>query len=145
MPLKVIRRPDTGALTISGTVHLPDGSKLRVRQRAQSDRKHVAEEEAAALEARLLREAFHGKKPGGRYFAAAVTSYLKAVPRGAWTAVTLRRVLFALGDVPLAAIDQEVIDGARDKMFVRQVAPATVLRDLNTPVRAVMLHAARRK
>jgi hypothetical protein len=35
MPLKVIRRKSTGALTISGTLTLSNGEKVRIQQRAQ--------------------------------------------------------------------------------------------------------------
>jgi integrase len=145
MPLKIVRRADTGALTIVGTVSLSTGERLRVRQRAQSDRRSLAAEEAVAIEAQLLREAFHGERRGSRPFAAAVTSYIKAQPRSQRTLALLERILLAVGNVSLAAIDQEAIDRARDRLFKAQVTPATVLRDLITPVRAIMAHAARRR
>jgi hypothetical protein len=46
MPLTVVRRKSSGALTITGTV-----AGRRIRRRAQSDDPKLAEEEAAALEA----------------------------------------------------------------------------------------------
>jgi hypothetical protein len=50
MPLTVVRRKSTGALTISGIV-----AGRRVQRRAQSDDPKLAREEAAALEAEILR------------------------------------------------------------------------------------------
>lgn len=148
MPLKVIRRPDTGMLTIVGTIKLLDGSSLRVRQRAQSDRRKLADEEAALLEARLLREGWHGPKRGSRPFAAAVASYIAAAPRRPMQLKRIKRAMLALGDVLLSEIDQEALTGAggaAERMFKRcEPAPQTVLRELITPVRAVM-HYARRQ
>ena len=55
MPLTVVRRKSTGALTITGTV-----AGTRVRRRAESNDPKLAAEEAAALEADLLRTACTG-------------------------------------------------------------------------------------
>jgi hypothetical protein len=80
MPLRVMKRKSTGALTISGTV-----AGQRVRRRAQSNTLALAREEAAALEAEMLRTEWHGPKSGAHSLADAMQSYLKAVPRGAAT------------------------------------------------------------
>lgn len=144
MPLKVTRRRDTGALTISGRIRYPDGTTRRLRQRAQSDDRHLAEEEAAALEARLLRDAWHGERRGHRTFAEAVLSYLSAAPRAAGDKRRLNRALRALGDVTLGSIDQEAIDHARDRMLGPSPSPATVRRGIIAPIRAVIRHAHRR-
>jgi hypothetical protein len=72
MPLTVVRRKSSGALTITGTV-----AGRRIRRRAQSDDPKLAEEEAAALEAELLRTAWHGERRGSRTFAEAALSYLE--------------------------------------------------------------------
>jgi hypothetical protein len=61
MTLKVVRRKSTGALTISGTV-----AGQRIQQRAASNRLALAEEEAAALEADILRTNWHGERRGSR-------------------------------------------------------------------------------
>lgn len=144
MPLKVTRRKDTGALTISGTVKLPNGERQRVRARAQSDTLTLAEEEAAILEARLLRDAWHGERRGARGFAEAVESYLKAAPRRRATVKRLVRVVRALGDVSLGAVDQEAVDRVRDKALKPNPAPSTVRAEIITPIRAVLNHAHRR-
>ena len=60
--LRIERRPDTGALTIVGTV-----AGERIRKRAQSDNYKLAqEEEAAAIETELLRTQWHGPRRGTR-------------------------------------------------------------------------------
>lgn len=141
MPLKVIRRKDTKALTISGTVKLPDGTRIRVRTRAGSDDKRLAEEEARALEARILRDAYHGERRGSRSFAEAVESYLTAAPRAIGDRKRLGRIMLALGDVPLNAVNQQALGRVRQKMLDPGASPATIRRGLITPVRAVMNHA----
>lgn len=144
MPLIVTRRKDTGALTITGRVHYPDGTVRRLRQRAQSDDPSLAAEEAATLEARLLRDAWHGERRGARSFAEAVLSYLKAAPRAEGDKRRLNRILRALGDVPLSAVDQAAIDKVRERTLAPDASPATVRRGVIAPIRAVMRHANRR-
>lgn len=141
MPLKVRRRKDTGALTISGTVKLPDGTGRRIRTRAASDDRRLADEEARALEARILRDAWHGERRGARSFGEAVIAYLEAEPRSAGTHRRLTRLLRAVGDVPLSAITQEVAVRARQAMLATDAAPATIRRGVIVPLRAVLLHA----
>lgn len=58
MPLTVVRRKQTGALTISGSIRLKDGSKIRVQRRSASNNYALAQEEAAALEADVLRNSW---------------------------------------------------------------------------------------
>jgi integrase len=142
--LKVVRRRDTGALTISGTVRLPDGSRARVRRRAGSDRIELAREEAAAIEAEILRTAWHGQRRSARRFAEAVTSYLQARQRTEGTRALLHRILIAIGDVGLGEVDQAALDRARIRMLRPGAADSTIVRNLVVPVRAVLLHAARR-
>jgi len=141
MPLKITRRKDTGALTITGTVKLPDGQGVRVRTRAQSDELAIAREEAAALEARMLRDAWHGQRRGTRSFGEAVIAYLESQTRSAGTMRRLNRLLRAVGDVPLGSISQETATRARQAMLSKDAAPATVRRGVIVPLRAVMLHA----
>lgn len=149
MPLTIRRRQDrAGVLTICGTVTFPDGSGVRVRQRAQSNEPGLAREEASALEARLLRDAWHGRRRGALHtLGQAVDSYLDAGERSPGTEAFLHRLLRAIGDRPLAAIDQVVVDSARAAMFpasAGNTSPATQLRNLVTPLRAVLNHAWRR-
>src|SRR5260370_30549286 len=142
MPLKVIRRSDTGATTISGTVKLPDGSRQRVRARAQSDDPQLAKEEAAALEAQILRDAWHGERRGVRSFADALEGYLLAEPRKEADKKRLKRILLALGDVPLSAVNQSALNRVRAKIYAdKAVSPATGTREVIVPLRAVMRYA----
>lgn len=144
MPLKVIIRKDTGALTIDGWITFSDGSRERIRQRAQSDDRKLAEEEAASLEARKLRDAWHGERRGARPFSQAVESYLRADNRRAATIKRLIRIMRALGDPNLAAVNQEAIDRVRDMALRPNASPATVRAEIITPIRAVLNHAHRR-
>lgn len=144
MPLKVTRRPGTGALTISGTVEYPDGQRIRVRRRAQSDDPQLAREEAASLEARLLRDAWHGQRRGVRSFAEAVVSYLAEQPRSEARKATLHRLVRALGREPLVAIDQDALGRARGMVLRPSSSPATFARQVIGPVTAVLNHAHRR-
>ena len=142
MPLAITRRKDTGALTITGRVHYPDGTARRVRQTAQSTDPKVAAEEAAALETRLIREAIHGKPRGGQSFADAVLSYLETDQRSAGDEQRLLRIVAALGrGRTLAEIDQTVINDLKKKLHPNGAAPATISRGIITLVRAVMNHA----
>lgn len=144
MPLSVFRRKDTGTLTIGGRLKLPNGERIRVRTRAASDSIELAREEAAALEARLLRDAWHGQRRGVRSFAEAVNSYLDMAPRAAGDQARLNRILAALGDVSLAAVDQAAVDQVCRRILRPGASPATVLRGVIAPIRAVMRHAHRR-
>lgn len=144
MPLRVIRRKSTGALTIDGTIRYPDGSHRRIQLRAQSDDFAIAEEEAAALATRLLRDAWHGERRGARSFAEAAASWLTAQPRAPGDKARLGRILRALGTTSLAAIDQAAIDQVRRRVLTADASPSTVRRGIVTPIRAVMRHAWRR-
>jgi integrase len=138
MPLRVIGRQSTGAWTISGTV-----AGQRIRLRPSSNNKRLAEEEAAAIEARLLREAWHGPKAGARTFGEAALSYAEAIPRAAGTLRRLARLVDALGpNTPLAEIDQDAVARARDKLLNPGASQATYTRGIITPLRAVLNHAA---
>ena len=145
MPLHVRRRPDTGALEISGTVR-PAGAAVgvRIRRRAGTDDLARAREEAAAIEAEILRAAHHGARPVDPGLGAAILAYLKHEPRSAGTQAMLLRLARHFGDVPLATIDQAAVDRAR--MVLRPGAsPATVKRNVIVPLRAVLTFASRRK
>jgi hypothetical protein len=138
MPLTVIRRKSTGALTITGTV-----ASTRVRRRAQSDDPKLAAEEAATLEADLLRTRWHGERRGTRTFAEAVTSYIEAAPRSENTKARVRRLLLTLGTVILAEVDQDTAISLR-RVLRPAAKAATYLREVVVPLRAVMRHAADR-
>jgi len=136
MPLKVTRRSSTGALTITGTV-----AGTRVRRRAQSDSLALAREEAAALEAEILRTEWHGERRGNRSFAEAVLSYLDAKPRSANHRARLHRLLKAIGTISLASVNQEKAIELKHKMLRPEAAPGTYTRAIIMPIRAVLNYA----
>jgi len=127
MPLRVVIRKDTGALTISGRLKLTSGETIRVRERAQSNDRRVAEEEAKSLELKILRDDWLGKRP-----------------RSNDTPKRLHRLLNAIGDVNLADVEDK-LNGARETMLRPGAGAAAWKRAVIVPVRAVMRYAARRK
>lgn len=134
--LRIERRPDTGALTIVGTV-----AGERVRKRAQSDNYNLAQEEAAAIETELLRAEWHGPRRGTRPFAEAVTSYLQTLPRSDSTMARLNRILLAAGDVKLKDVNQQLVNRIARRMLSPEASPATLKRGVITPLRAILNHA----
>jgi integrase len=136
--LRIERRPDTGAITIVGTV-----AGQRVRKRASSDNPRLAQEEAAALETELLRAEWHGPRRGTRPFAEAVTSYLETLPRSDSTKARLNRILIAAGDVKLKDVNQQLANRIARRMLSPEASPATVKRGVITPLRAILNHAYR--
>ena len=138
MPLTVTRRKSTGALTIIGTV-----AGTRVRRRAQSDDPKLAAEEAAALEADLLRTAWHGERRGSRTFAEAALSYLEAAPRTESTKARVRRLLMALETARLREINQGTIACLKKAVLRPSASPSTVERGIIVPLRAILRHAHR--
>lgn len=146
MPLKVRIRKDTGSLEIYGVVRpAGTGQAFRVRHRAGTNDPRLAAEEAAALEARLLRDAHLGERRATKSFAEAALSYLKHQPRTPGTQVLVRRLTLHFRDTPLGKIDQEAVDEARDKLLRKDAGPGTVRRGLIVPLRAILIHAAKRK
>jgi integrase len=140
MPLKVTRRSSTGALTITGTV-----AGTRVRRRAQSNDPKLAAEEATTIEADLLRTAWHGERRGSRTFAEAALSYLEAAPRSEHTKDYVRRILVALGaEMRLGQVDQDVAIRLRHTLLKPDARPSTYLRQIVTPLRAILRHSANR-
>jgi integrase len=136
--LRVRPRRPTG-FTITGTV-----VGQRIRRRAQSNSVQLAREEATTLEAEILRTEWHGQRRGARSFAAAVQSYLEAAPRSEHTLSYVRRILAQLGDVRLASIDQDTATRLRSELLRPNAAPSTYLREIVTPLRAILRHAADR-
>jgi integrase len=137
VPLKVVRRKSTGALTISGSV-----AGQRIQRRAASNNPTLAEEEAATLEADILRSAWHGQRKGSRTFADAALSYLQSAPRSPKQQAQVRRLVVALGPaVTLADTGQQTALDLKAKMMRPGHAPGTYVRAVVMPLRAIMHHA----
>ena len=131
-----------------GTVR-PAGAPqgIRVRQSAGTTDSRLAREAAAALEAQMLRDAWHGPRAApvaARTLAEAIGSYLDHESRAPGTQALLKRILEHYGDAALSGIDQESVDRARAALFQPGAAPGTVKRNLIVPLRAVLIHANRR-
>ena len=113
MPLIVTSR--AGSLIITGTV-TPAGAQqgVRVRRRAGSNDVRLAREEAAALEAQILRDHYHGARAAVHGWAEAVVSYLTHQPRGPGTKALLARLVRHWRSTPLDQINQAAIDSIAD-------------------------------
>jgi integrase len=117
----------------------------RVRQRAQSSDAKLAKKEAALLEAEILNTAWHGERRGTRLFAEAALSYLEAAPRSEHTKHYVTRILLALGDkVTLNKVNQDAAIRLRRLVLPENAKNATYTRQIVTPLRAILRHAAGR-
>jgi integrase len=154
MPIDVVVRKQTGALTLSGTVPLKNGTSVRVQRKAASNDIALAREEAALLEAEILRTDWHGERRDARSytFDEAIEKYLEAKPRSRGTALRVDRLRREIGgDTPLAVIDQDLVSRMRRE---RQAAAAdagvtyaesSLMRDVIAMLRAILKVAAKRK
>ena len=152
MPLDIVVRKQTGALTISGTIALKDGTRIRVQQRAKSNDLARAREEAAVIEADILRSDWHGERRDHHTFDQAIVKYLEAKPRSPSTAARVERLRDWIGgSTPLATIDQDLISRLRKERQEQRAAAggtfteASVLREIITPLRSILVVAAKRK
>lgn len=139
MPLRVTRRAGTTLWQITGTV-----AGQRVRQSAGTAERRLAQEAATALEAKLYRAAVHGARAPVPWDVAC-SSYLDAHPPRPTQAAALLRISTALGRRDIGEIDQAEVDRLCAMLCRPGAAPATLLRQVIGPVRAVLMHAARRR
>lgn len=145
MPLTVVRRKTNGALTISGTLRLSDGSAFRIQRRAASDSLALARREAQAIQNRILGDDYDGKRGKSWTFDQAIIKYCEAKLRTPATKDRITRLRDALGpDLPIRDIDQDTITQLRAGLFAG-AAEATILREAITPLRAVLRYAAKKK
>lgn len=141
MSLKIISRPGTKMLYLTGTIR-----GQRIRERTGTSDKYRAEEYKAKREAELWKESIYGIK-SVITFAHAVTAYLEAEPRSQSTKSCLSKLLDVFGEKLLLEISQTALDDAY-KRILRDGAgakPATKIRSVLTPLRAVLEFAAIRK
>ena len=140
MPLKVVTRPGTRILWLSGSVR-----GQRIRESAGTDNRALADEKRAAREASAFRAAIHGDRVS-RPFAEAVLAYLKR-PRSDDTRHRIGRVLAGLNrlgrrNVGCEQVDQNLLDRLCDVMLRPKAADSTRLREVISPVKSVLRHAA---
>lgn len=138
MPLRVVRRPGRDLLYVRGTVR----GQGCFESTGTSD-PEKAEAYRAKREAELWDRSVYGAKAVVS-FAAALESYLRAAERPDSTKALASRLLDHFGTTPLARIDQEAVDRAYAALLTPRAGPATRLRAVLTPLRAVLTHAARR-
>jgi integrase len=139
MPLTITRRGGSGTWQIVGTV-----AGQRIRQSARTADKRLAEEARAELEASLYRGAVFGARAVVTW-AQAVNSYLDAAPRSASENARLLRLHDHLTGKRLSDINQALVDRIIQSRCRPNAQPATKLREVITPIRAVLAHAARRQ
>jgi integrase len=125
--------------TITGSV-----AGQRVRARAQSLDAKLARDEAIALEKEICFNAWHGERRGVRSFSEAVLKYYEAQPPNEATKARYRRILHVLGDKKLGDIDQDTVTLLRGKLLRPDHRPATVTREIVSPLRAVLKLAQER-
>jgi len=140
MPLRLGRRPGSPYLWVSGTVR-----GQRLRESTGTDDPALAEEYRSKREADLYRAAVHGARPQVAFAAAAESYIVNSGPHSPATLARLRRLLIAIGPkAQVAEIDQQRIDVVAAKLLRLTSGQATRLREVTTPIRAILTHAARR-
>ena len=133
MSLRLVRRPKSPHWIIRGTVR-----RVRVEESSGTSDKRIAEEIRAKREAQILAESVYGRRATAT-FAEAALSYLEAGGNKRF----LEPVIKHFGTIPLAKIDQDVIDHGARKLYPL-VSASTRDRQFYTPTSAVLKHAAKR-
>jgi integrase len=140
MPLRVSARPGSRMFWITGTVR-----GRRIRESAGTDDRALAEEFRAAREAEIYRAAVHGARPTVTVAAAAESYLLNAGPHSAATLARVGRIVREIGArATLTEIDQRRIDQIAAALLRPGSGQSTRLREVTTPIRAILTHAARR-
>ncbi len=141
MSLKVVSRAGTDRLYLRGTVR-----GQSIFESAGTSDPQKAEAYRAKREAELWTESVYGKRAVVT-FAHALTAYLEAEERSETTKAHLRRLLDHFGTTRLTDINQAAVDKAYGRILTsgRGASPATKLRGVLTPLKAVLEFAARRQ
>jgi integrase len=133
MPLKLVRRHGGKHWYMRGTI-----CGIAVDESTRTDDKKIAEAIRTRREWELLQSSVFGRKAVATFLEAAV-SYLKAGGESRYA----KRLAEYFGTTALVMIDQDAIDRAA-RILCPDAAPATVNRQIYTPVSAVLKHAAKR-
>ncbi len=138
MPLTLTRRGTVWHIV--GTV-----AGRRIRQSAGTSDRALADAARIKLENELLVRSIHGEK-GFVTFGEAADSYLRSERRSPSTAGHIARLLTHFGPATrLKDIGQVEVDRAYRAILKPDAKGATKVRNVLTPLRAVMAHAAVRK
>ncbi|MFT8951751.1 MAG: tyrosine-type recombinase/integrase [Gluconobacter sp.] len=141
MPLKLVNRPGSAFFYVRGTVR---GQSVFESTGATERKK--AEEYRAHREAELWNASLYGQKAVVT-FASAVESYINHAARSSNTLDAVEKLLQHFNTTPLHQIDQVSVDRAYAKILRdgHKASAATKLRQVLTPLRAILEHAAIRK
>lgn len=136
MPLKLVRdrkNPDDGLWYVRGTVR-----GRRIEESTGTRKRDKAEEFKSRRENELLDEAIHGRASVAT-FAHACASYLEFGGEGRFMTPILRH----FGSTKLTKIDQIAVDACARALYPKG-KNGTLIRQVYTPVSAVLQHAAAR-
>lgn len=139
MSLRLAKSEASPYWQITGTV-----AGQRVRETTGTADKRLAEEIKAKREAEIIRADLYGKQAFTVTWDKACLSYLEVVRPNAKTQGFLLKLTKLFANRKLSQIDQEALDEAVKALCKPDAAPATWLRNVITPARAVLTHAARR-
>jgi len=137
MALRVITRQDTGSITIDGVIEA-HGERRRIRKRAAGSSLVAAKAEARQLEIDIIANGWPDRR-AAHCFVDALEHYLKLEVRSAATKRQCERLLDHLGaEKPCAEIDDDTVIMLKDRMLRPDASEATVLREIITPLRAIL-------
>lgn len=136
--LRVVRRKDSSSLYLDGFI-----SGKRIREALGTDRFELAEEARALRETELFRGAVYGTQAQVT-FAEAALSYVRLGEHRPTTKRNVHKLALHFGDkVKCRQINQAMLDKAAAAICPGS-KPTTVQRQVVTPVKAILNHAARR-
>jgi integrase len=138
MSLRIVSRPGRSVLYVRGTVR-----GQSVFESAGTDDPKRAEAYRAKREAELWDASVYGARAVVT-FSTAAQSYLTAEPRTEGTKAFVRKLALHFRTMPLGKIKQPELDQAYVALLAPGASPATKLRNVLTPLRAILEHAARR-
>lgn len=141
MPLKLVKRSDSALWHIIGTVN-----GQRIRESTGTPNKKRAEEYRAKRENQAWQESIYGARSVVT-FSHAVVAYLEAEKRSETTKFHLSRLLGHFKETRLVDIAQPQLDEAYRHILTEgiEASPATKIRGVLTPLRAVLEFSAIRR
>ena len=142
MPLQLRKRQGSPFWWLIGTV-----AGRRIRESTGTCDEKIAREKCVARENQIHREAIHGRPAARRTFGEVAESYLEhGGPHSDDTRAKVARLLVFFGRSKAADdVDQLALDGACAHLLRPDPSPATRLRQVISPARAVLVHGAKRR
>lgn len=146
--VKLTFRKQTGAWTLEYTETGPDGRPRRVQKRCESQDGDRAEQERARKEVEIWERKVGIKR--GDYephtLEEATVKYIQAKRPSLGDTRRIERVVDAVGkDTLLEFINQDTVTNLRDAWYDGEGKDGTVLREIVTPLRAILTLAHKRK